>query len=43
MIRKAMLVDVKDIQSIINQCADTGQMLQRTLNEIYEYLRNFHE
>lgn len=37
-----MLVDVKDIQSIINQCADTGQMLQRTLNEIYEYLRDFH-
>jgi amino-acid N-acetyltransferase len=42
MIRKAMLLDVKDIQSIINQCADTGQMLQRTLNEIYEHLRDFH-
>jgi len=42
MIRKATLSDVKDIQSLINQYADTGQMLPRTLNEIYEHLRDFH-
>ncbi len=42
MIRKAILSDVIDIQSLINQCAETGQMLPRTLNEIYEHLRDFH-
>ncbi|HYA85548.1 MAG TPA: N-acetyltransferase [Nitrospirota bacterium] len=42
MIRKATLSDVKEIQSLINQYADTGQMLPRTLNEIYEHLRDFH-
>jgi amino-acid N-acetyltransferase len=42
MIRKATLSDVKGIQSLINQHADTGQMLPRTLNEIYEHLRDFH-
>ncbi len=42
MIRKASLSDVRDIQSLINQYADTGQMLPRTLNEIYEHLRDFH-
>jgi len=42
MIRKATLNDVKAIQSIINQYAETGQMLPRTLNEIYENLRDFY-
>jgi amino-acid N-acetyltransferase len=42
MIRKATLSDVKNIQLLINQYADTGQMLPRTLNEIYEHLRDFH-
>ena len=42
MIRKATLSDVKGIQSLINQYAATGQMLPRTLNEIYEHLRDFH-
>jgi amino-acid N-acetyltransferase len=42
MIRKAALSDVKAIQSLINQYAETGQMLPRTLNEIYEHLRDFH-
>ena len=42
MIRKATLTDVKAIQSLINQYADSGQMLPRTLNEIYEHLRDFH-
>jgi amino-acid N-acetyltransferase len=42
MIRKATLADVKSIQLLVNQYADTGQMLPRTLNELYEHLRDFH-
>jgi len=42
MIRKAILADVKAIQSLVNQYADSGQMLPRTLNELYERLRDFH-
>lgn len=42
MIRKAKLTDVKTIQVIVNQYAEGGQMLPRTLNEIYENLRDFH-
>jgi len=42
MIRKATLTDVKSIQWLVNQYAETGQMLPRTLNELYEHLRDFH-
>ncbi len=42
MIRKANITDVKAIQSLVNQFADSGQMLPRSLNELYEYLRDFH-
>jgi amino-acid N-acetyltransferase len=42
MIRKARLTDVRAIQSLVNQYADSGQMLPRTLNELYENLRDFH-
>jgi amino-acid N-acetyltransferase len=42
MIRKAKLTDVKAIQTLVNQYADSGQMLPRTLNELYEHLRDFH-
>jgi amino-acid N-acetyltransferase len=42
MIRKANIADVKTIQSLVNQFADSGQMLPRSLNELYEYLRDFH-
>lgn len=42
MIRKAKLADVRPIQSLVNQYADTGQMLPRSLNELYEHLRDFH-
>jgi amino-acid N-acetyltransferase len=42
MIRKATLADVKEMQSLINQYADSGQMLPRALNELYEHLRDFH-
>jgi amino-acid N-acetyltransferase len=41
MIRKAKLNDVKAIQALVNAYADTGQMLPRTLNELYEHLRDF--
>ena len=41
MIRKAKLTDVKTIQSLVNQYADSGQMLPRTLNELYEHMRDF--
>jgi len=41
MIRKAKITDVKTIQSIVNQYADTGQMLPRTLNELYDHMRDF--
>ncbi|HET6365154.1 MAG TPA: N-acetyltransferase, partial [Nitrospirota bacterium] len=42
MIRKAKISDVKEIQSLVNHYADSGQMLPRTLNELYEDLRDFH-
>lgn len=42
MIRKATLADVKAMQTLINHYADSGQMLPRTLNELYEHLRDFH-
>lgn len=41
MIRKAKIPDVKQIQSLINAYAESGQMLPRTLNELYENLRDF--
>ena len=41
MIRKARISDVKAIQSLINGYADQGQMLPRSLNELYENLRDF--
>jgi amino-acid N-acetyltransferase len=41
MIRKARIADVKPIQLIINEYADRGQMLPRSLNELYENLRDF--
>ncbi len=42
MIRKAKISDVKAIQALVNQYADSGQMLPRSLNELYEQLRDFH-
>lgn len=41
MIRKARIDDVKVIQSLVNSYADQGQMLPRSLNELYENLRDF--
>jgi amino-acid N-acetyltransferase len=41
MIRKAMVSDVKSIQTLVNSYAEQGQMLPRSLNELYEHLRDF--
>ena len=41
MIRKAHINDVKTIQMLINEYAGQGQMLPRSLNELYENLRDF--
>lgn len=41
MIRKADTKDVKDIQKIINFYAKDDQMLPRSLNELYENIRDF--
>jgi len=41
MIRKARIDDVKAIQTLVNAYADQGQMLPRSLNELYENLRDF--
>ncbi len=41
MIRKARISDVRPIQALINAYAETGQMLPRTLNDLYENLRDF--
>lgn len=41
MIRKAIIRDVRPIQALVNAYAEQGQMLPRTLNELYENLRDF--
>ncbi len=41
MMRKARIADVSALQQIINTYADEGQMLPRSLNELYEHLRDF--
>lgn len=41
MIRKARLYDVKQIQSLINSFAKKQLMLPRSLNELFENLRDF--
>ena len=42
MIRKARVPDVPDIQRLINSFADRDAMLPRSLNAIYESLRDFY-
>ncbi len=41
MIRKARIPDVKTMQTLVNSYAESGQMLARTLNDLYEGLRDF--
>ncbi|HPP75223.1 MAG TPA: GNAT family N-acetyltransferase, partial [Armatimonadota bacterium] len=40
-IRKAKIVDVPVIQKLINTFADRGEMLPRSLNDIYENIRDY--
>jgi len=41
MIRKATINDIKEIQELINFYAKNDQMLPRSLNELYENIRDF--
>lgn len=41
MIRKATINDVKQIQRLINSFAERDMMLPRSLNELYENIRDF--
>lgn len=40
-IRKATVEDVKEIQKLVNYYAKRERMLPRSLNELYESIRNF--
>lgn len=42
MIRKAQIKDVKDIQKLLTGYANRGDMLSRSLSELYESLRDFY-
>ncbi|MDO9309783.1 MAG: GNAT family N-acetyltransferase, partial [Deltaproteobacteria bacterium] len=42
MIRKAKIGDVKDIQKLLMTFANRGDMLSRSLSELYESLRDFY-
>lgn len=41
MIRKAKISDVPDMQRLINFFADRGELLPRSLNQLYEDIRDF--
>lgn len=40
-IRKATVSDIKLIHKLINEFAKKGEMLPRSLNELYENIRDF--
>lgn len=40
-IRKATITDVKDIQKLVNEFARKEEMIPRSINELYENLRDF--
>ncbi len=42
MIRKAKLSDVKEIQQLIKQYSSRGDILPRSLLELYDHLRDFY-
>ena len=42
MIRKAKISDVKDIQKLLTSFASRGEMLSRSLSELYDSLRDFY-
>ena len=41
-LRKATVADVPKIQKIVNAFADKGEMLHRSLNDLFETLRDFY-
>jgi amino-acid N-acetyltransferase len=41
-IRKAKITDVKDIQKLIELSAKKGEMLSRSLSELYDNLRDYY-
>lgn len=42
MLRKAKISDVKDIQKLLTNYASRGEMLSRSLSELYEAIRDFY-
>ncbi|NJD36891.1 MAG: N-acetyltransferase [Geobacter sp.] len=42
MLRKAQIKDVKEIQKLLTVYASKGDMLSRSLSELYEALRDFY-
>lgn len=42
MLRKAQIQDVKEIQKLLMHFANRGDMLSRSLSELYEALRDFY-
>lgn len=42
MLRKAQIGDVKEIQKLLTNYANRGEMLSRSLSELYESLRDFY-
>jgi len=40
-IRKAKISDIKEVHKLINDFAKKGEMIPRSLNELYEKLRDF--
>ena len=41
LIRKAVVEDIKAVHRIINESADKGLMLPRSLSELYDHLRDY--
>lgn len=41
-IRKALVTDIKTIHKLVNEFARKGEMLPRSLTELYENLRDFY-
>src|SRR5512138_1619410 len=42
MIRKAQIGDIKEIQKLLTHYASKGDMLSRSLSELYEAVRDFY-
>jgi len=42
MLRKARITDVKEIQKLLTHFANRGDMLSRSLSELYETVRDFY-